>query len=226
MRESLACASGTVLSLDWQSPAPGVVTKDKTMPRQSTTHVDNPADVGRRLREARVAAGISQTALAFPGCTAGYLSRIEAGQRIPSLQVIRELATRLGVDESWLACGADGAENATETGLRDAELALRLDQLDEAEQLFDELLDEVSSDSERWRLAAGLGHLAFRRDELESAIEHFEEALRIEPDLWDEAALDALGRAYFRTGDTESSIALYRAARELAHRRSRLRRSH
>jgi tetratricopeptide (TPR) repeat protein len=180
------------------------------MPRQSTTHVDNPADVGRRLREARVAAGISQTALAFPGCTAGYLSRIEAGQRIPSLQVIRELATRLGVDESWLACGADVADNAIDAGLRDAELALRLDQLDEAEQLYDELLDEVSSDSERARLAAGLGHLAFRRDELESAIEHFEEALRIDPDLWDEAALDALGRAYFRTGDTESAIALYR----------------
>ncbi|HEY6054431.1 MAG TPA: helix-turn-helix transcriptional regulator, partial [Gaiellaceae bacterium] len=73
------------------------------MPRSASTHVDDPKSVGRRLREAREAAGISQRKLAFPGCTSAYISRIEAGQRIPSLQLIHEFARRLRVSPEWLA---------------------------------------------------------------------------------------------------------------------------
>jgi len=62
--------------------------------------------VGRRLREARLAAGMSQRELSFPGCTAVYICRIERGDRVPSLQLLRERARRLGVDEEYLATGA------------------------------------------------------------------------------------------------------------------------
>src|SRR5262252_3593050 len=71
------------------------------MPRVPGTHVDDPKRVGRRLREARERAGLSQRDLAFPGCTNAYISRIESGNRIPSLQVIHEVARRLGeLDEA------------------------------------------------------------------------------------------------------------------------------
>ena len=61
------------------------------MPRQKSTHVDNPAAVGERLKAARERAGLSQRQLSFPGCSPAYISRIESGDRIPSLQLLREL---------------------------------------------------------------------------------------------------------------------------------------
>ena len=187
------------------------MTKDKGMPRQTTTHVDTAREVGLRLRGAREAAGLSQTAISFPGCTTGYVSRIEAGERIPSLQVLRELARRLGVTESWLARGSDGEESVAGL-LRDADLALRLDQLDEAEALYRRLADETTSAADQARVAAGFGQVAFRRDDLAEATVQLERAFELEPGLWDQAALDTLGRAYFRSGETEASIALFRKA--------------
>lgn len=77
------------------------------MPRSLSTHIDSPAMFGDRLREARTEAEISQRQLAFPGCTAAYISRLEAGARVPSLQMVNELAARLHVRPSWLARGAE-----------------------------------------------------------------------------------------------------------------------
>jgi len=73
--------------------------------RERIPHVDDPEAVGRRLFEAREGAGLSQRELAFPGCSAAYISRIERGERIPSLQVLRELGRRCGVSETFLAWG-------------------------------------------------------------------------------------------------------------------------
>lgn len=73
--------------------------------RPRTPHYDDPVSVGARLHSAREAAGLSQRELAFPGCSAAYISRIERGERIPSLQVMRELAQRLGVTDAELAYG-------------------------------------------------------------------------------------------------------------------------
>ena len=78
--------------------------------------------------------GSYQTEYTFPGCTTGYISRIESGDRIPSLQVIRHLAAQLDVQESWLAKGLD--EFAPEQELVYAELDLRLGSTEEAERRF------------------------------------------------------------------------------------------
>ena len=53
------------------------------MPRRPSNHVDDPIAVGQRLRQAREAAGLTQRELSFEGCTAAYVSRIEAGARVP-----------------------------------------------------------------------------------------------------------------------------------------------
>ena len=105
------------------------------MPRSLTTHIDSAKDVGRRLKDARTKAGLSQRQLAFPGCTAAYISRLEAGARIPSLQMVNQLAVRLDVTGSWLATGVD-AIAVEPADLVEAEVALRLGELDTAEALY------------------------------------------------------------------------------------------
>ena len=74
------------------------------------SHVDDPVAVGRRLKEARIEAGLSQRQLSFPGCSAAYISRLEAGDRVPSLQLLRKLAQKLGADEQFLATGEERIE--------------------------------------------------------------------------------------------------------------------
>ena len=57
-----------------------------------------------------MSAGLSQRQLSFQGCSAAYISRIEAGDRVPSLQLLRKLATRLDADEQYLATGVERVE--------------------------------------------------------------------------------------------------------------------
>jgi transcriptional regulator with XRE-family HTH domain len=94
-----------------------------TFKRARTPHYDDPAAVGTRVSEAREAAGLSQRELAFPGCSAAYISRIERGERIPSLQVMRELARRTGVSEHALAFGRETLDDAVAQRVRAAEAA-------------------------------------------------------------------------------------------------------
>jgi len=91
--------------------------------RPRTPHYDDPIAVGARLHAAREAAGISQRELAFPGCSAAYISRIERGERIPSLQVMRELARRVGISEAELAYGREPIDSAVSRAVRAVEAA-------------------------------------------------------------------------------------------------------
>src|SRR5580765_3891627 len=166
------------------------------MPRRKSTHVDNPVEVGRRLREARERAGLSQRQLSFPGCSPAYISRIEAGDRIPSLQLLREMGRRLGVTEDYLATGMErGDETAV---LMEAELAMRLDEPEQAEAMFRDALERAASPTERARALAGLGQLAYRSGNPREAISRLEEARRTSPGElpYHPGWADTLGRAY------------------------------
>jgi len=100
-----------------------MATKSMTFKRARTPHYDDPAAVGQRVFEAREAAGLSQRELAFPGCSAAYISRIERGERVPSLQVMRELARRTGVSEQELAFGKETLDTTVAERVRAAEAA-------------------------------------------------------------------------------------------------------
>jgi transcriptional regulator with XRE-family HTH domain len=91
--------------------------------RPRTPHYDDPVAVGTRLHAAREDVGISQRELAFPGCSAAYISRIERGERIPSLQVMRELARRIGISESVLAYGRERIDAAVSDAVEAVEAA-------------------------------------------------------------------------------------------------------
>jgi transcriptional regulator with XRE-family HTH domain len=79
----------------------------------------DPAILGRRLRNARVAAGLTQTEAAGGAASTAYISRIEAGQRRPDLKLLGRLAERLGTTIEELLVGV--------TRDRRAELQLELD---------------------------------------------------------------------------------------------------
>ena len=63
------------------------------------------AILGRRLRNARVAAGLTQTEAAGGDASTAYISRIEAGQRRPDLKLLAGLAERLGTTVEELLVG-------------------------------------------------------------------------------------------------------------------------
>jgi transcriptional regulator with XRE-family HTH domain len=174
--------------------------------KQKTPHVDDPAAVGRRLRESRERAGLSQRELAGTECTAAYVSRLELGQRVPSIQLLRLLGRRLGVSADYLATGELGTST-----LLDAEVALRLDDLDTVWRLFEQALDEhAAPGGDRSEALAGLGQLAFRDGRFSEAIDLLSASVQA-------SGLDAvelpgvaatLARAYAATGELSPSLAL------------------
>jgi tetratricopeptide (TPR) repeat protein len=176
--------------------------------------------VGLRLKEARERAGLSQRQLSFPGCSPAYISRIEAGDRIPSLQLLREMGRRLGVSEDFLATGTERGDEAA--AVLDAELALRLDELELAEELFGEALERAATPDDRARALVGLGQLAFRRGEVRQAIAGLEEARRLFGDrfLGQPGGPDTLGRAYAMIDDLEAAADLFQRALDAAEERS------
>ncbi len=179
------------------------------MPRQKSTHVDDPTAVGRRLKDARERAGLSQRQLAFPGCSPAYISRIEAGERIPSLQLLRELGRRVGVTEDYLATGTKRA-HYPDTFV-EADVALRLDDLDVAAHLYDEALLGAADPATRARALEGLGQIALRRADPRRAVSLFEEALEAGGfNPCDRPGVaEGLGRAYATLGELAPAIAIF-----------------
>src|SRR5437867_11925437 len=61
--------------------------------------------LGNRLRQLRVAAGLTQSELAGDRCSKEYVSQIERGKTRPPRETIEWIAERLGVDPEFLANG-------------------------------------------------------------------------------------------------------------------------
>jgi tetratricopeptide (TPR) repeat protein len=164
---------------------------------------------------------MSQRQLSFEGCSPAYISRIEAGERIPSLQLLREMGRRLGVSEDWLATGLDRDLLAEDRTLLDAEVALRFSDLDGAEELYTRALDAAATKTERARALAGLGQIAFERGDPRRAVQCLEQALALSgADAADQPSLaDTLGRAYATLDDVEPAIRLFRQSLDRANER-------
>ena len=123
--------------------------------------------IGARVRRLRLERGLSQRQLASRGVSYAYISRIESGQRTPSVRAIRLLAPRLGVTPEYLESGADiGPVEALELRLTDAELRLRLgDHSAEVRHALQAVLKEAQRAGEseiaiRAQIALGLSSLA------------------------------------------------------------------
>jgi tetratricopeptide (TPR) repeat protein/DNA-binding XRE family transcriptional regulator len=166
--------------------------------------------VGQRLREARHAAGLTQRDLSFAGCTAAYVSRIEAGARIPSLQIVHEFAKRLGVTPEYLATGRPAAGGVT-SDLLEAEVALRLGDERRAAELYETALDDADSPAALAQAQLGLGRLALRRGDIREGVALLEQALdsaELAPGDAS-AAANALGRGYVSLSRFDDAFGLF-----------------
>ena len=173
--------------------------------------------MGERLRAAREKAGLSQRQLAFPGCSPAYISRIESGGRIPSLQLLRELGRRLSVSADYLATGDEDGFAEPGGALLEAEVALRLDDVDLAQELFLRLRETGTASAPA---EAGLGQVAFTRGRPSEAIERFEHALALygDPEWAHPDLAESLGRAYAMVGEFDSAIAVFERCLAAAER--------
>ena len=188
------------------------------MGRSRPTHVADPRALGARIKEVRSERGLSLRDVAFAGCSASFLSRVEAGLRVPSTPVLIELAGRLGVrPEQLLGRRIDG--RVAESSIAAAEVAARLGD-ERADRVLAEVLAEardlgdVTAES---RILECMGLVALDRRQDDSAVELLESALACETPISprERPALHrALGRAYARVGDLSRAMAVLGAAFE------------
>src|SRR2546423_15456756 len=92
-----------------------LTSREAVMPRAATTsrrstHSGN--RLGERLRQLRVSAGLTQSDLAGERFSKEYISQIERGKTRPTTETVEWLATRLGVDPTFLASGVSTDERA------------------------------------------------------------------------------------------------------------------
>jgi len=193
------------------------------LPRRPSNHVDDAAAVGERLRQARLDAGLTQRELAFEGCTAAYVSRIEAGARVPSLQIIHEFAKRLDVTPEFLATGRPEAGDLS-SELLEAEVAFQLGDVSRAEELYEAARETAGPPAARAQALLGLGRLALQRGEIEEGISLLQSAVgsgRLAPGDASTAA-NELGRSYASLGRFDDAFAIFErflaAARERGDR--------
>jgi tetratricopeptide (TPR) repeat protein len=182
------------------------------------TPIDDPAAFGPRLRAARLAAGLSLRGLAFPGCTPAYISRLENGSRLPSLQLVHALAERLSIRPEALLGGSP--RPSLEDRLLEAELALRLGEPQIARDAFDEVAAATGGEL-RARALGGLAQLLSQEGEAEEAISLLEEARSLLGKRF--VALPSLvlslGVLRAMRSEFEEALALFEAGRRAAEDR-------
>jgi tetratricopeptide (TPR) repeat protein len=173
----------------------------------------DPAELGRRLRLARVAAGMTQTDLAGEEITAAYVSRIESGARRPESGLLERMAGRLGVPLEHLLLGVSvDRQREIELALDYAELAAASGDAAGALKQAEAVLADLGETSPAVlrRRAEHLRALA-----LESA-GRIDEAIIALEDLTANPAADpvwlreliALSRCYRETGEFARAIAV------------------
>jgi transcriptional regulator with XRE-family HTH domain len=131
--------------------------------------------LGARLRQLRLAAGLTQSELAGNRFSKEYVSQIERGKTRPTRETVEWLASRLGVDPGFLREGVSGDERIRlETRLAQAEALAESERFDEAAELYERLREtrvvtavpelEVRAACGAWKALVPLGRV---RDALE-----------------------------------------------------------
>jgi tetratricopeptide (TPR) repeat protein len=126
----------------------------------SAAHTKTPASpagarLGERLRQLRVAAGLTQTDLAGDRFSKEYVSQIERGKTRPTRETIEWLAAKLGVDANFLEKGVSADERS-----RVEALLARAEALTNAHH-YDEAVEELEN-SRTAVLATGAAELEYR----------------------------------------------------------------
>jgi len=185
--------------------------------------------LGERVRQRRVALGLTQTDLAGVRFSKEYISQIELGKTRPTPETIDYLSSRLSIDQGYLAHGVTTEDRAhVEAMLARAEALVRAHQFQESLELFADaktavaatgsaelsarrLLGEGWALMEQGQIREGLDVLTQAREIVDE--NELDEALRAE-------TLFKLGVARVRLGSTHVGLTLLTEAHKLLEKSS------
>src|SRR5881275_3559241 len=135
-----------------------LTSRESLMPRAATNTrrgTQSGNRLGERVRQLRVAAGLTQSDLAGERFSKEYVSQIERGKTRPTRETIEWLAVRLGVDSGFLEKGVSADERS-----RVEAMLSRAEALTSAQQ-YDEAIAELEN-SRTAVLATGAPELEYR----------------------------------------------------------------
>src|SRR5689334_21792469 len=183
--------------------------------------------LGERLRQLRVAAGMTQTELAGDRFSKEYVSQIERGKTRPTRETIGWLAERLGVDAAFLANGVSVDERGrVESSLARAEALIEgrrnLEAIEEYDAVRSALLATGMVELEV-RAVSGEATARMREGQVREAIELLTRARALTEhegfsDIERADVLFRLGVARYKLSSIQTAIGLFDEAMKLAER--------
>jgi len=185
------------------------------------------ARLGERLRQLRVSAGLTQTDLAGDRFSKEYISQIERGKTRPTQETIEWLASRLGVDQSFLAHGVSTDDRArAEAILARADALVESKDLDGAVEEYSRALAAVMATGAvelHLRVLSGEAWARIHRGEVRQAIELLDQARSIAEgpqfcDLDRADVLFRLGVCRYMLSSISTAVALFNESLALAER--------
>src|ERR687886_428840 len=189
----------------------------QTRPHQPRT-VPQPSGLrlGERLRQLRVAAGLTQSDLAGDRFSKEYVSQIERGKTRPTRETIDWLAERLGVDAGFLANGvSDDQRGRVDAALSRAEALLEKGDDEAVLEEIDECRSAVLSTGLpelEVRALSTEAYARMRQGEVHQAIEHLNRART----MTESELFSWRSRCYQRQRDLEAAREDAERALELA----------
>ena len=163
-------------------------------------------ELAARIRDLRVQAGLTKTALARPRYTVSYVSQIESGRRTPSTEALEFFAGQLGVSSHFLATGIpEDIEEQLRYRLEEARTAIREGRSADAQGLAASAAAQaeeygLSSLSHQGKLVSA--EALAQQGRFPEAIDAYEEVLELDLPERDRAlAVAGLAKVYRTVGD-------------------------
>ena len=181
--------------------------------------------LGERLRQLRVAAGLTQSELAGDRFSKEYVSQIERGKTRPTAETIAWLASRLDIDAGYLANGVSTDERGrVEATLTRAEALIEAHRYEEAVAEFEQARPAVAATGAaelEARTLSGEAWARMQQGELRDSIELLARARTIVEgeqfsDLDRAEILYRLGVCRYKLSSISSAINLFDEAYSLA----------
>src|SRR5436189_3922978 len=197
-----------------------LTSRESLMPRAATNTrrgTQSGNRLGERVRQLRVAAGLTQTDLAGERFSKEYVSQIERGKTRPTRETIEWLAARLGVDPGFLANGvATDERGRLEGALSRAEALIESLKNEEAAIEYESLVPAARATGVpelSVRALVGAGRTQMRLGALRSALDLLNEARGIAEagsfsDLERSEVLYAIGVCRYQLNSTQTALGL------------------
>jgi tetratricopeptide (TPR) repeat protein len=195
----------------------------RTVQQRTSRHA--PLGLGSRVRQLRVAAGLTQTELAGDRFSKEYVSQIERGKTRPTAETVEWLAARLGVDAGFLENGVSLDERGrVEAALARAEALIGAEEQQAAIAEFEALRPAVlATGSPELEVRTLLGEARARsiEGEVREALALLDEARQLTegPSFSDVERAEVLfnmGVARYKLSSVSSAMALMNEALKLA----------